>query len=294
MTTFNPHIPSLEEIQALALELGIPEPVIAPMLKAAAALSPELPIDRLAQAETAEAAWEQITSVLPHWEQDRGMAQLAAVLAAACLTRQHYSRRGIPDSIFLDTMKCLPRFILETRQFRGEWIFDRGFWTWRQTGELLFRLGALEFEYRTLSPDEPIPDSLHPGDPVLNVHIPSDAKLNREQLDASYAQARAFFSETTEGPWTDKPIQAMLCDSWLLSPALDQLLPETSGIRAFSAGFRRYHVHQEDDSFYQWVYKLPAPVPPEELPENTSLQRSLKAHLLSGGHLGVGFGILTE
>lgn len=284
---------SCEEIQALALELGFPQPTIDPMLQAAALLPQDLPIAQLAQPHTAEAAWNQIIACIPSWKEDRGMAQLAVTMGAACLARQYDREHGISDSVFLETMKCLPRFLHETRQLLGDWIYDRGFWTWRQTGGLLFRLGALEFEYRTLEQEEPLTDSLKPGDPVLNVHIPSDAKLNREELDASYAWARRFFSQQTRGPWNENPVKAILCDTWLLSPTLSLLLPETSGIRIFSADYRLYHIQQDSNFFYRWLYQLPAPVPYEQLPERTSLQRSLKAHLLAGGHMGTAHGCLS-
>ncbi len=75
------------------------------------------------------------------------MAQLAAALAGACRTRRAYRERNIPDEIFLNTMGCFRRFLMETHEMSGRWAFDRGFWTWRQTGCLLFRLGTLEFEY---------------------------------------------------------------------------------------------------------------------------------------------------
>lgn len=286
------HIAGPLEMQALAVELGYPEPVIKPMLNAAYSLPKSLPIESLAYPYSAESAWKQVTELVPSWQEDNGMALLAVTTTAACITRQRYQVLGIDDTVFLDTMKCLPRFLYETKELYGRWVYDRGFWTWRQTGCLLFRLGTLEFEYRKLESVEPIPDGLQIGDPVISVHIPSNAHLKRDQLDSSYSQARKFFSSSMISPWSEGRPKAILCDSWLLSPTLDLLLPETSGIRIFSSDYRRYHEQTDSNSFYRWLYQLPSPVPYHELPEKTSLQKALKQHLLSGGHMGMAWGRL--
>lgn len=219
------------------------------------------------------------------------MARLAAVLAAALRTRALYRARNIPDSIYLDTMRCLPRFLRETKEITGAWDFDRSFWTWRQTGGLLYRLGTLEFEYRCLG-EPPIPPGLSLGDGVISVHIPSDVHFSREELDRSYAWAEEFFASTGSFCCLAGPPKAVVCGSWLLSPALDELLPEGSGIRRFAGDYERYCVREEDDSFYRWLFG--ARKPSEELPEDTSLRRAVKRHLLAGGQVGMAFGMLKK
>lgn len=282
----------LPALQSLSEELGYPEAVISPMQRAAASLPASLPVDALTRSDSAEGAWKQVTEFVPNWQEDDGMALLAATTAAACLTRRRYRELGIEDRIFLNTMKCIPRFLYESRELYGRWVYDRGFWTWRQTGCLLFHLGTLEFEYRKLEDIEPVPEGLRVGDPVISVHIPSDAHLNREALDDSYRRAEKFFSAGTINPWSEQPPRAILCESWLLAPTLDLLLPETSGIRIFSSYYTRYHEQTDSNAFYRWLYQLPSSVPYRDLPERTSLQRSLKKHLLSGGHMGMARGRL--
>lgn len=279
-----------KELLSLAEELGIPAPVLAPLRQAAEALPP-LPLDGLASPSTAGEAWARTAALLPDWREDHGMAQLAAVLAAACRTRALYRERGIPDEIYLDTLKCLPRFLRETREITGDWDFDRGFWTWRQTGGLLYRLGALEFEYKLLG-DAPAPAGLSPSDGILSVHIPSDASLSREELDRSYAWAGAFFGGPGAFCCLAGPPRAVLCGSWLLSPVLDGLLPEGSGIRRFAGDYERYYVREEDASFYRWLFGARRPV--EELPEDTGLRRAVKRRLLAGGQIGMACGLLRR
>lgn len=281
------------DLMALAEELALPEPVLEPLAQAAEALPPALPCDALASPETVEGAWRDITAALPAWEEDGGMAQLAAALAGACHTRAAYRENKIPDEIFLDTMGCFRRFLTETHEMTGRWAFDRGFWTWRQTGCLLFRLGTLEFEYCGAGGGERRPDDLAAG-PVLNVHIPSDALLTREELDRSYNWAERFFAEEGRAFTRQGPPRGMLCGTWLLAPALAELLPETSGIRRFAGDYRLYHVEEDAPDFYQWLFGVEKPVPAEALPERTSLQRRAKARLAAGGRIGIACGVLTR
>ncbi len=71
------------DVTALAEELGLPPEVLEPLGRAAETLPPEVPYEKLASPETAEGAWAEITARLPAWEEDGGMAQLAAALARA-------------------------------------------------------------------------------------------------------------------------------------------------------------------------------------------------------------------
>ena len=278
-----------KELLTLAGRLNLPEAVLAPLAAAAKALPEGLPIKQLTEPEAAAADWKTITAQLPVWQEDNGMSQLAVMLTAACRTEERYRREDIPAEVFLSTMDCFRRFLEETHARTGQWAFDRGFWTWRQTGGLLFRLGTLEFEYRRMRPG-PQPEGIEAEAPVLSVHIPSDAVLEREKLDSSYNMALRFFSQERRCPW-GRP-RAMVCSSWLLAPTLGGLLPENSGIRRFAGDYRLYDVDEEDQEFYEWLFGGHKPL--EELPEHTSLQRAVKAHLAAGGRLGMARGVLTH
>ena len=268
-------------ILALAEELTLPEPVMEPLARAAETL-PDLPLRELAGPETAEAAWETVKASVPIWRQDDGMAHLAAALGGACHTREVYRENGIPEDVFFATMGCFARFLRETREITGKWAFDRGFWTWRQTGGRLFRLGTLEFEYR------PAEEGC-----ALSVHIPSDAVLSREELDRSYDWVERFFAgEGRAFCYRGLPTETR-CSSWLLAPALEKLLPEKSGIRRFAGDYARRAVEEDDREFYRWLFKCEPPLPTEDLPEGTSLQRSAKAYLAAGGKIGSARGVLV-
>ncbi len=267
----------------------------APVREALEALCPRLPwhdlaphIRALCDARKAPDAQKTLAGILASGEDNSGFAQLAAHLAAAGLTRQRYREAGVDDIIFWETMRCFPRFLSETHASTGRWAFDRAFWTWRQTSCCLFRLGTLEFEYRTA--DETQIPGVQAGSAVLSVHIPSDARFTEEALAASYAQMRRFFSREGSAFCTQGTPAAVVCSTWLLAPALLPLLPEGSGIRRFASSYILYAVDEDDPGFYHWLFGGSSPV--DELPGRTSFQRAVKAYLAQGGKVGSACGVL--
>ena len=68
----------------------------------------------------------------------------------------------------------------------------------------------------------------------------------------------------------------------LLSPVLEELLPDSSRILAFQHRFRILSVNRENTGAIAWIFPGQHE-PSEQLPEDTSLQKKMKAFLLSGG-----------
>ena len=232
-------------------------------------------LDGLLDPAAAREAYRRLREELPDGPDRWNM--LYCHLDCARRAWESYKKRGIPDSIYLDTMKCFPRFLAECRQKQGRMFFDRAWWTWRQTSMRLFRVGALEYEF-----------SSHEGKPALALHIPSDGDLSPEHVDASLAQAEVFFKTY----FPDFSYKYCICDSWLLSPTLRPLLRPDSHIRSFQNRFRLLSERPEDREFVEWLYQVPADTAPEALPGNTSLQKGVKALLLQGGTVGCALGVM--
>ncbi|MCH4208765.1 acyltransferase domain-containing protein [Bifidobacterium sp.] len=230
---------------------------------------------------------------------DEGSRMLYCMLACAgAYTLDRYHALGIggaaddtvdgadDDRVFLDTMGCFPRFVNEHKVSYGDYGFDRDFWTYRQLGASLFRLGQLEYEI--IRDAENVPAGVDVPRAVA-MHIPSDAVLGPVQCSDSIVRARRFVRRFFP-QWAGAPY---VCESWLLSPALPRLLSESSNILAFQ---RRFHIVATDDAaedWREWVFRR-SPAPLSELPENTSLQRAMKRYLLAGGTIGIGVGVLKS
>lgn len=239
----------------------------------------EAELNALTDAETAE---HTLQGLLERLGEDPGhMRILLCYLEAACRTYEKYRAAGIPDRIFFDTMKTFPRFIGECKRKTGRYDYDRVWWNWRQVCMRLFRLGELEYEPGQKGQQK-----------VVAVHIPSDARFDEASVDESLRLARTFFARFLP-EWADS---RYFCFSWLLSPALQDLLKADSHILQFQNRFEIARVEEADRGFLQWVFEVPDVnhVDFAGLREDTSLRRAVKAALLQGKTVGAALGYLRN
>lgn len=261
-------------MEALCREIHMPEQVTQTVLALSqtmnwSALAPALA--RLSVTTQWEAGLEELQQM------PGGMERLTGSLYQALQTQEEYAAAGIPDDIFYATMGCFSRFVREHLESFGDYGFDRDWWTVRQLSARLFRIGQLEYEL-----------TVKKGRKEIRIHIPSDASLEKDKLRRSVQSARdflaRFFPDYSQAPMT--------CTSWLLSPTLQQLLQPDSRILQFQKNFRITPLGP-GDSYMLWVFKR-MDLPLEVLPENTSLQRRLKAYLCAGGIWEEAGGVLEE
>ena len=204
-------------------------------------------------------------------EDPDGFRLLWVLLEMARETWAGYKARGISLEVFTETMKFVPRFLRSQLQQTGRLIFRWGWWFWRELAMVEYRVGCLEYELVTNED----------GSREISLHIPSDADMSPASVDASFAAFRAFLASWYPD-WADVP---WICDSWMMSPALPQLLPATSNILAFQRRFEVLRVQEDSLGVLDWVFPPHSEVS-AALPENTSLQRRMKAFLLAGGKVG--------
>lgn len=227
-----------------------------------------------------ESCWEEGLKTLRQelGDDPDGWKELCCMLRCAVEAKADFDRLGLSEDIYVDTMGCFSRFVREHMESYGRYGFDRGFWTVRQVSCRLLRIGQLEYELVVRS-----------GAPMISLHIPTDVLLQRELLDESLREAWKVIGAC----FPDYQNVSAYCHSWLLSPALQALLPENSRILQFQKRFSVTALDQPCDDVIQWVFKNPT-LAPEQYPENTSLQRKLKAFLLGGGFFADARGILIR
>ncbi len=204
-----------------------------------------------------------------------GLKMLACMLKAARYAHEKYIHIGISDEIFIDTMSCFTRFTQEFHASYGKYGFDRGWWAYRQLSCVLFRLGELEYEYRD-------------DEKTVHLHIPTGAHIDIENCKISFDKFKSF----TEKYFPDKNYP-IICNSWLLSPALDELLPNDSNILAFKHCFDIIEWNKTQNDFLKWIFGS-QDINYNDLPEKTSLQINVKKHLISGGFIGCARGVLNK
>ena len=125
--------------------------------------------------------------------------------------------------------------------------------------------------------------ALRPGDNVINLHIPRGCDLSVEAVKESLAEgmkiARSIYPELD--------LRGAVCYSWLLDPILEELLGKDAKIARFMRLFSTFPLRSNGTSVIARVFPGCAggSVPLEKYPEDSTLQRNLKRHMLNGGYL---------
>lgn len=190
-------------------------------------------------------------------------------------TSEEYNKLGISDEILCQTFGFIPRFMETARSFEGKYRFTKAWWLPREISLQEFRIGTLEYEFVESSKKE------------IEIHIPSDANLNLNSLTESIHEFNEFrqkyFPEWMEAPLTT--------ETWLLMPELENFLSPESKILIFKHLFDVVNVDYEQTWYLEFLFPGAERID-ADLPEKTSLQKKLKAHLLSGKKFGVARGYL--
>lgn len=232
-------------------------------------------LEDLSQPSKAKDAYENLKKALG--EDEDNLKMLTCQLICAVRLYDCYKEKGISDEIYVDTMKCFTRFISECKVKTGKYAFDRGWWSYRQVSMVLFRIGTLEYELLEEN-----------GTKSIALHIPSDSKMTKENVDASIRAAKEFlekfYPEYADCDFT--------CDSWLLAPKLKEVLSEDSNILSFQNRFEIKEVFPEAKDIFEWLYKTTEDAEIHSLKEDTSLQRKVKEILLKGEKVGIAFGVM--
>jgi hypothetical protein len=87
--------------------------------------------------------------------------------------------------------------------------------------------------------------------------------------------------------YPDQPFRAFACESWLLDPQLETLLPPTSNLVRFQQQMYLLPIPSDGAEAFTWVFgHIPADL--RQAPRATRLQRAILDHTLAGGHMHAG------
>lgn len=204
---------------------------------------------------------------------------------------EKYRKSGLGEDLFYDTMNGLTCKLGECKTMYGvpgtfvaDW-FDRFYIPDR------FRLGRLEYETSEFPEEHYEKDGfvLKKGDTVINMHIPSAGPLNRELVEQSLAKAYDFYKKD----YAVGGKLAFMCSSWLLYKEHYDFLDKNSNILRFMDFFDIIKSFDTEGFHDCWrVFSCEYDGHPENLPENTKLQKALKKRLCDGKPLGRGLGVI--
>ena len=217
-------------------------------------------------------------------------ADLLIYLLMTAHLKERYKEKEISEQIWLDSCMDLNWKLHECRKMYGIWGSFVSWWFDGFFEMTRFALGRLQFELMDFPESYEKTGHVRPEGmtKVINMHIPSCGSLKKEDCEASFRQAAAFFADAFPGEEI-----AFFCESWLLYPRHREFLSPDSGIVQFMSFFDIYKTEEGDGDLWR-IYNREYDGNPEALPEETTIQRGYKKLLLSGGHAGYGEGIFFQ
>lgn len=227
----------------------------------------------------------------PGGETLNGMAIPMLVLGGLETLVVRYRNKGIPFSVMVDTLDDFRLWMEKHEHEHGRWGLEDD-WLINHVSFRLFRLGRLQ--YRLERMPKGILDHLSDekynfyGDYVLGIHIQERSKLDEEKCRRSIREAERFFINYFP-EWRTK---MFVCNSWLLDPQLEKLLPENSNIIRFQRLFTYFFVGGGDQMdtikrIFGW-----RGMDLRTASHNTTLQRAVSDYLLQGHTLQNGGGYI--
>ena len=162
--------------------------------------------------------------------------------------KSFFDSKNIPNNIFYDSLDDLNFRINRYYDTNDEYGVTERDVLWLRfiyKGEI-FDLGSLRFQKFHFSYAEieragydymPLSDYMKKrfpeGEPIINVHIQTNADLQPEKIEESFEMAHDFF--TTYFP--EHKYTFFTCRTWMLYPPTQEILPTNSNITAFANRF---------------------------------------------------------
>lgn len=213
--------------------------------------------------------------------------RLAVCLAYAEYTKEEYLEKGIPLSVFYDTMADI-KIWCENNNNKGLKNYR---WIENHLKCNLFRIGRLQFQMfnctiKTLDYKR-LPFAYN--DKMIYIHIPQGEKLVYNECIEAINKAREFFDIY----FSDFNYEFFFCESWLLYDENWQFMKAGSNILQFQTLFDIVYSSDSDSQAIERIFGKRHLIK-TLYPEKTSLQKSAKSHILKGNKLGIGIGIIEK
>jgi hypothetical protein len=197
-------------------------------------------------------------------------------LATLPYVRRYHAERGIPDELSWEILAALGVQMANHRALYGTGGLHTQDWMTVHFRGLIYALGRLYFERLRIWFD--VAGGPRKGDWALGVHIP-EGRLTPESCDASFAQARSFFPRH----FPEEPYRYATCVSWVLDPQLAEYLSPDTNIVRFARRFTLLPAGEGNDNatIVEFVFRRKLSEL-DSLPQQTTLQRAIVAHIRAG------------
>ncbi len=213
------------------------------------------------------------------------MMRLAVCIAYIKYTEEDYKWLGIDESILKDTMSDIGIWC-RNNDNKGLKNYP---WIKNHLKAELFKIGRLQYQlytcYNATFDYSQLP--FKKGEQTVFIHIPQGEKLNFADCVKSIKSAKEFFTKHL-------PVykfEYFICESWLLYEENWQFMKPSSNILQFQSLFDIVMSKPDDRQAIERIFGKRKLIK-KHYSERTSLQKSAKEFMLSGGKMGEGVGII--
>lgn len=226
---------------------------------------------------------------------DRYLFALATVMALTEDTLERYRKKGIPDTVFYDTMQDITIWSNACFKKFGVPGIENLSWIQNHLVPNLFRIGRLQYQFSIVnfpiytSYKERKNSHVRRKEPCIYIHIPEGEPLDEAACDASIEASKHFFYKY----YPDYYYRYYITESWLIDPQNHNLLPLGSNILKFAERFEIISSNRDDTQAIERIFGEKRKAA-EDYPEDTLLQRNTKLYLKNGGKLGIAFGVFPK
>lgn len=213
------------------------------------------------------------------------MMRLAVCIAYIKYTEEDYIRLGISESTLKDTMSDIG---IWCRNNDNKGLKNHP-WIQNHLKAELFKIGRLQFQLY-ICDNATFDYSLLPfdrGEKTVYIHIPQGEKLIFADCVNSVKEAKTFFAKH----FPDYKFEYFICESWLLYEENWQFMKSSSNILQFQSLFDIVISKPDDRQAIERIFGKRKLIK-KHYSENSSLQKSAKKFMLSGGKMGEGVGII--
>ena len=204
--------------------------------------------------------------------------------------RKLYAENSIDEDIYDQTVMDLKWKNQECFDVYGYYGIFVGWWTVDFFKLKRFGIGKLQYNKRHLDRDicyDRI--MLKKGDLYIDVHVPSNGRLDHDKCLESYKKAYEFFKSDFNGG----PV-VFCCHSWLVSSNNKEMLPEKSNIHKFMSDYKIVYDEKDEKNTNLWrifgTFEMPEDL--DDLPQDTTLRKSVVNWLKKGNTIDQGFGVM--
>lgn len=200
-----------------------------------------------------------------------------------------YREKGIPEEVFLDSVKDLVTWTDIWSDLKGELHLGEIDWLWHIFTLRIIKLGRLQYNRASARADAP-ERGVKKGDPVLNIHIPARGPLDFDECKRSLGMAKDFYKKY----YPEFEYKCFTCHSWLLDTTLGDILKPESNILKFQTIF---NITALDPSRAILSYTVRWKIKDEELKSaecKSSFANRVKDEYLAGRRFFAGYGIIDK